>query len=44
MQMSRDILKGLLDELAEWMEFEEKRLNLKEVVGRLGHEDLAYYI
>lgn len=37
-----------LDTAVDWIrmlpDFEEKRLDLKSVVGRLGHEDLAYYI
>ncbi|MBI5725525.1 MAG: hypothetical protein HZA50_16325 [Planctomycetes bacterium] len=37
-----------LDRAVEWMrtlkDFEEKRIDLKELVQRLGHDDLAYYI
>jgi len=37
-----------LDKAVEWVrtlpDFEEKRIELKEVVRRLGHENLAYYI
>ena len=37
-----------LDKAVDWIrtlpDFEEMRLKLKEAVGRLGHEDLAYYI
>ncbi len=47
-------LKGLtptyaeLDQAVEWLrtrkDFEEKRLVVKQVIGSLGHEDLAYYV
>ena len=39
---------GELDFAVEWVrtlrDFEEKRLTVKYVVERLGHEDLAYYV
>lgn len=51
MALSGQTIRCLLDELdgaVDWIrkrpDFEEKRLVLKDVVGRLGHEDLAYYI
>lgn len=37
-----------LDRAVEWIrtrrDFEEKRIAVKHVLGRLGHEDLAYYV
>lgn len=37
-----------LDNAVDWVrtlpDFEEKRMTLKDIVGRLGYDDLAYYI
>jgi len=50
-QQDLEVLKPTFDELdkaVDWVrtlpDFQEKRTELKEVVRRLGYEDLAYYI